>query len=538
MSDWFKNVPLTTKLVGHSSPAYDGIIYIIGGSDGTGIFKNTVMYGVFGYAPTITSSSISPTPFSPNGDGVKDETTIKATFSDEVTWSLQITDSGSAVKKSWTGAGTSLVQTWDGKDEDGNVVPDGKYSCIIRNVHGSAKVTKTIIVDTTNPTITDLIDTPDPFKPSSGQTTTISYTLSEKCAVTLKINNSAGKLIRTFSQTLLAGEHDTIWDGKDSHGKLVPSGLYKYTVFVKDIAGNIALKNGTITVTSSWYSLAPLPTPRRDFAAVAYNGKIYTFGGYGASGRLSVVEVYDPSSNSWSTATPMPSAMDNVGAGLIGGRIYVLGWDGSQTRFYRYNPATNSWVSRAAPPVSQFGQAGYGVVNGLLYVAYGSSTQSWTYAYNPSTNTWTEKRPVSDIAVRSIESFAVLNNKLYAIGGWEPKAGATEILRIDVYDPATDSWQKGSIPDMPGGRTHLSPTTPVVNGKIYVIGGWDGGSTKSTVFVYDPMINTWIHETNMPTARYELACAWIGDRIFALGGDSGGSGGNYKSKNEVLDLIP
>lgn len=287
----------------------------------------------------------------------------------------------------------------------------------------------------------------------------------------------------------------------------------------------------------TWSSKSPMPTARTDLAAVGYNGKIYTFGGYASLGRLSKVEVYDPSSNSWTTKNPIPQAIDNVGAAVIGNKIYVMGHDGSSIRFYEYNPADDSWTSKPTPPVSTFDQAGYGALNNILYVAYGSwPTGSWTYAYDPSSNTWSSKKPISDIAERSIESFVVMGNKLYAIGGNEPKAGATEISRIDVYDPATDSWQKGAIPDMPGQRTHLSPTTPVINGKAYVIGGWDGWSEQSTVFVYDPATNSWSSEANMPTARFELACTSIGGNIYALGGDSGGAGGNYKSANEVLNV--
>lgn len=290
---------------------------------------------------------------------------------------------------------------------------------------------------------------------------------------------------------------------------------------------------------STWISKANMPTAREDLAAIAYNGKIYTFGGYGSSGRLSKVEVYDPSTNSWVTKNPIPVAINNVGAVAIGNKIYIMGYDGSNIRFYEYNPTDDSWTPKPTPPVSTFGQAGYGVVGNMLYVAYGSwPTGSWTYVYDPSSNTWSSKKPISDIAERSIESFAVIGNKLYAIGGAEPKAPPTEVSRVDVYDPATDSWQKGAIPDMPRRRTHLSPTTPVVNGKAYVIGGWDGWSEQSTVFVYDTTTNSWSSEANMPTARFELACASIGGSIYALGGDSGGAGGNFKSANEVLDVGP
>jgi len=201
---------------------------------------------------SITSFSISPNPFSPNGDGVKDTTTIKATFTTTVNWLLQIKNGAGKVTRSWTGTGTSLTITWDGKDKNGNIVLDGKYKCTISA--GSATKTKTITVDTTPPTITGVADSPDPFNPKAGQTTTISYTLSEKCIVFIDIYDSAGNLMRTLSKTQLAGANSMIWDGKDRFGDIVPDGTYTYKIYVKDMAGNKATTYpaiGTVTVKST-----------------------------------------------------------------------------------------------------------------------------------------------------------------------------------------------------------------------------------------------------------------------------------------------
>ena len=85
----------------------------------------------------------------------------------------------------------------------------------------------------------------------------------------------------------------------------------------------------------------------------------------------------------------------------------------------------------------------------------------------------------------------------------------SEISRIDVYDPATDSWTYGGAASMPGGRTHLPGVIPVIDGKIYVAGGWNGYSAQSSVYVYDPATNIWSTEASMPTARYLMASAGL-----------------------------
>ncbi len=66
---------------------------------------------------------------------------------------------------------------------------------------------------------------PNPFNPS----TTISFSLPEASNVTLAIYNLRGQLIRTLhSGALSAGHHRMVWDGRDSHGVKVASGVYLY----------------------------------------------------------------------------------------------------------------------------------------------------------------------------------------------------------------------------------------------------------------------------------------------------------------------
>lgn len=280
----------------------------------------------------------------------------------------------------------------------------------------------------------------------------------------------------------------------------------------------------------TWISKSPLPTPRLQMATVALDGKIYVIGGLSSELEpLATVDVYDPILDVWQSVEPMPAPKGIVAAVALNGKIYVVGDD---NKTFCYDPETNTWEEKAeipVPGVPERGQRYYGdvaaaAVNGKIYVAWSTGTitspgDTFLYCYDPETDMWTEKakRPV----FRGIESFAVLDGKLYAIGGREPGHSPSEITAIDVYDPETNTWIVNAIPEMPTRRTHIGPLTPVINGRIYVIGGWDGYSALSTVEVYDPVTNTWSTETHMPTARYELGVAVINNRIYAIGGGSG-----------------
>lgn len=76
------------------------------------------------------------------------------------------------------------------------------------------------------PTITLLYNNyPNPFNPE----TTISFDLAEPCPVTLKVFNIKGQKVKTLiNDSIIAGNHSIIWNGTDSNGKQVSSGVYFY----------------------------------------------------------------------------------------------------------------------------------------------------------------------------------------------------------------------------------------------------------------------------------------------------------------------
>jgi len=208
--------------------------------------------------PRILSFHCTPNSFSPNDDGRQDTTTIRATFSTTVNWILEIRNSSGTIMRSWNGTATfkwqsaMSQQAWNGTDEAGKIVPDGTYNATLtgKDSHGIPFEPKTIslIVDTIEPIISDVSDHPDPFNPHIGQTTTINYTLSEKCHVTIRIYDPAGRLIKILRATQPAGANSMTWDGK-VQGLIVPDGEYRYEIHATDMAGNEATPAiGTITV--------------------------------------------------------------------------------------------------------------------------------------------------------------------------------------------------------------------------------------------------------------------------------------------------
>ena len=78
---------------------------------------------------------------------------------------------------------------------------------------------------------------PNPFNPS----TTISYSIGKAQNITLSIFNILGQKIATlFSGSQTAGHHNVLWNGKNSSGINVPSGIYFYNIHGSQ--GNVTKK--------------------------------------------------------------------------------------------------------------------------------------------------------------------------------------------------------------------------------------------------------------------------------------------------------
>ncbi len=115
-----------------------------------------------------------------------------------------------------------------------------------------------------------------------------------------------------------------------------------------------------------------------------------------------------------------------------------------------------------------------------------------------------------------------VNGKMYVIGGWDD--GKAAGINYE-YDPATDKWtqKKG----MPRSAHHAAIATS--NGKLYVIGGFvppkdtqipTGGAWEpiADVWQYDPAADSWKSLAPLPTKRGAAVAVEVGGKIYVIGG--------------------
>ena len=180
--------------------------------------------------------------------------------------------------------------------------------------------------------------------------------------------------------------------------------------------------------------------------------------------------------------------------------------------YEKAEPKDLVWEEKAPVSVARYAYDGVEVLGGKIYFVGGkdgSGAKNITDRYDPATNTWETLANIS--AAREGVACAVLNGKLYAIGG-------TGLSSVEVFDPSNDSWSAGvSLPSEMNRGTAIT-----VNGKIYLIGGANASSQNiNQVLCFDPSTSQWSTKANMPTARSGIKLVWFENRIWAIGGFGG-----------------
>ncbi|KAL3307050.1 hypothetical protein Ciccas_014446, partial [Cichlidogyrus casuarinus] len=147
----------------------------------------------------------------------------------------------------------------------------------------------------------------------------------------------------------------------------------------------------------SWQKCAPMFGKRYCTAAVAYEGRIYAFGGSEEFRPTRLVQRYNPDTDRWTRLPPMPIATSCGAAAVLNNLIYVIGGFNEmsylETFVQVFDPTISEW--RDDLPVKSMNLEHYGAplmaFNGSLYIA-GSSSSTDTHKkvekYDPKTNTW------------------------------------------------------------------------------------------------------------------------------------------------------
>lgn len=218
--------------------------------------------------------------------------------------------------------------------------------------------------------------------------------------------------------------------------------------------------------------LAPLPDPATSFGAAVADGYLYAYGGHRGNthkyssddqaGQLFRLNLAQPSA--WEAVAEGPK---RTGLAMVAqnGKLYRIGgWEAknnkseeqnlhSQADFARFDAKTGEWQALPAMPSGRSSHDA-AVLDGKLYVVGG-----WRMA-GPGTEDWHSTTLVCDLAQDQPEwkeiaplpsprralAVAAYAGKLYALGGMDDSNDTTNV--VSIYDPQSNAWTSG--PKLPG----------------------------------------------------------------------------------------
>ena len=288
----------------------------------------------------------------------------------------------------------------------------------------------------------------------------------------------------------------------------------------------------------------------RHSAEILANGKVVVMGGNAAStsSPTSSAEIYDPVSDTWTIIDNIPlPARDHASVVMASGDVVVTGG----IRFFSGIPVTLTGVSSLS--TAEFNWFPVGdmqiprtnhtatlLADGNVLAVGGqddSSTDLFTTFYNSAeqfdtaTETWPATLSSLDQALVG-HSATLLEDGNVLVAGGAPD-GATTQAAAYLYDGTTDSWT--STGDLMEPRM-LHTAIQLRDGRVFVVGGRNGGSSFSSAEIYDPQSGSWFSAGESARSRLGAAATLLpGGKVLVTGGESGFATGLFTNSAELYD---
>jgi hypothetical protein len=269
--------------------------------------------------------------------------------------------------------------------------------------------------------------------------------------------------------------------------------------------------------------------------ALAAGGRSSTTG----TTALKTAELYDPASGTWSPTGNMTNArrlhsMTQLGTSsnsTTSGKVLVAGGINGTTSTSSaelYSTSAGTWIAAGNLDVARHAHTATLLADGRVLAAGGlNGTTMLTAAalYNPASGagTWVATTgPVPPTGIKNHTATLIqttntqLNNHVLLVGG---NNGSSTVSAVYLFDPVQNAFSTlASIPSPPR-EQHTAVTLANSNGKILVAGGKNGSSVLASAIVFDPGFSngTWSAAGTMTTARVGHTMTLLPSSIVANG---------------------
>lgn len=293
---------------------------------------------------------------------------------------------------------------------------------------------------------------------------------------------------------------------------------------------------GTDSYTPSQNTFA---NARANFASVATNGYLYVLGGNCNScsgGRANDVQYAkigaDGKPGTWNTTLSFNGARGSFAATAESGYIYISGGNNGQGTSVEYAPVKSdgtlgAWASTTALPasMSEHAMASYG---GYVYVfENGTGSNNAYYAKiqpDGKLGSWRQNPTSFSGARKSFEAVAY-GGYVYVLGGISGGSYFDDVQYAKIKDDGSlGSW--ASTKSFSTARSNFAAAAD--RGYLYILGGGDNSGTLHNDVEYDRIdpsngkLSNWQATQSFATARNSLEGVAYDGYMYVLGGYGGG----------------
>ncbi|GLR70499.1 Kelch repeat-containing protein [Agaribacter marinus] len=305
----------------------------------------------------------------------------------------------------------------------------------------------------------------------------------------------------------------------------------------------IHTKAQTIDNIYNWSEAPSIKTPIQEIYPAIFNKEIYISGGFVPSNTpiffglspSKLTFIFNTESQQWREGAKLPEERHHLG--LVSNSTYLYGIGGFygqkgkawqiKNTVYRLDKTANTWLNGPKLPIP-LAESVYASVGNNIHVIGGKTLSPETGKHVDTkkhyilldNKQWVEAAQPS--IVRNSAASAVLNNKIYVIGGRQAGVQSGNKQFAEVYDIESDKWT--AIQPLPVALAGMSAST--LNGKIIVAGGeafgpngnWKEGKAYNQVWAFDPETDKWSEILTMPSARHGHGSVTLNNKLYIMGG--------------------
>ncbi|HCE04380.1 MAG TPA: hypothetical protein DEQ98_14195 [Acidobacteria bacterium] len=305
------------------------------------------------------------------------------------------------------------------------------------------------------------------------------------------------------------------------------------------VAGALCLPRAA-GAQGAWTKLPDMPVEKWEPGTVVLDGKLYFFGGYTDGVKSSKVSnVFDPTDGSWTRIQDLPSAISHMNMVLDGRTVWFAGGykDGYKghtiAEVWSYDIDDDRYTAAPLLPETR-GGGGLSLVGRSLHFMGGTeadrdtdSPDHWVLdldAWARGSAEWTHAAPMP--VPRNQFACVTFDGKIYAMGGQvHHDSEQVDQARVDIYDPATDSWSAG--PPLPKGHSHAEGGTFVHGDRVYMVGGHTTATGEPKKVDTDVLAlslgGQWEVVATLPMPLSSPAAGIIDGKLYVAGGSPGNS---------------